>query len=88
MIVTITNIYFGTIASINMNIFAYRLLKMHPTLNIGTSYSIKKVQYHKIVLFFASRDVKKRHYRLYPIINDTHISIGIHFETTYIYNIC
>ena len=33
--------YFGTIASINMNIFAYRLLKMHPTLNIGTSYSIK-----------------------------------------------
>ena len=50
---------------------------MHPTLNIGTSYSIKKVQYRKIVLFFTSRDVKKRHYRLYPIISDTNISIAL-----------
>ena len=90
MIVTITNIsILATIASINMNIFAYKLLKMHPTLNIGTSYSIKKVQYRKIVLFFTSRDVKKRHYRIYPIISDTNISVGIHFETTpYIYEIC
>ena len=55
---------------------------MHPTLNIGTSYSIKKVQYRKIVLFFTSRDVKKRHYRIYPIISDTNISVGMHFETT------
>ena len=55
---------------------------MHPTLNIGTSYSIKKVQYRKIVLFFTSRDVKKRHYRIYPIISDTNTSIGIHLETT------
>ena len=62
---------------------------MHPTLNIGTSYSIKKVQYRKIVLFFTSRDVKKRHLRLHPIISDTNISKGIHFETTtYIYEIC
>ena len=59
-----------------------QIAKMHPTLNIGTSYSIKKVQYRKIVLFFTSRDVKKRHYRIYPIISDTNISIGIHFETT------
>ena len=83
MIVTITNIYvLAKIASINMNIFAYKLLKMHPTLNIGTSYSIKKVQYRKIVLFFTSRDVKMRHYRIYPIISDTNISMGIHLETT------
>ena len=83
MIVTITNIYvLATIASINMIIFAYKLLKMHPTLNIGTSYSIKKVQYRKIVLFFTSRDVKKRHYKLYPHISDTNISKGIDFETT------
>ena len=49
----------------------------------------KKVQYRKIVLFFTSRDVKKRHLRLHPIISDTNISKGIHFETTtYIYEIC
>ena len=49
----------------------------------------KKVQYRKIVLFFTSHDVKKRHYRLYPIMSDTNISVGIHFETTpYIYEIC
>ena len=72
-----------------MNIFAYGLLKMHPTLNIGTSYSIKKVQYRKIVLFFTSLDVKKRHYRIHPIISNTNISMAIHFETTpYIFEIC
>ena len=80
MIVTITNIYFGTIASINMNIFAYRFAKNAPHIEHWYIIFNKKVQYRKIVLFFTSRDVKKRHYIIYPIISDTNISVGIHFE--------
>ena len=83
MIVTITNIcILATIASINMNIFAYRFAKNAPHIEHWYIIFNKKVQYRKIVLFFTSRDVKKRHYRIYPIISDTNSSIGIHLETT------
>ena len=72
-----------------MNIFAYRFAKNAPHIEHWYIIFNKKVQYRKIVLFFTSRDVKKRHYRLYPIISDTNISVGIHFETTpYICEIC
>ena len=90
MIVTITNIcILATIAFIDMNVFAYRFAKNAPHIEHWYIIFNKKVQYRKIVLFFTSRDVKKRHLRLRPIISDTNISKGIHFETTtYIYEKC